>query len=139
MTTISLEFQFDKDELDWDDPDNFNHAFLALFDSGVSFHLSPERGLLPETTVPEPATLLLINMNSDEKAVVSSGSTLNLKGIIYCPMSEMEHSGGSSSKAREEVFIAAWKCKFTGPSFIKGFSTDLYGGGGGGGPVVLVE
>ena len=52
-TKMSFEFQFDLaggNDGDYTD-------LLALFDNGIEFHLSPERGLQP---VPEPATMLLL-------------------------------------------------------------------------------
>lgn len=48
---MSFEFQFELDKAK-------NDAFLTLFDNGIEFHLSPERGLTP---TPEPATLLLLS------------------------------------------------------------------------------
>jgi hypothetical protein len=52
-TKMSFEFQFELDSAQ-------NNALLALFDNGIEFHLSPERGLLPPGPVPEPATMLLL-------------------------------------------------------------------------------
>jgi len=48
-TKMSFEFQFDLNK-------SQNNALLALFDNGIEFHLSPERG----QPVPEPATMLLL-------------------------------------------------------------------------------
>jgi hypothetical protein len=49
-TKMSFEFQFELDSAQ-------NNALLALFDNGIEFHLSPERGLNP---VPVPSTMLLL-------------------------------------------------------------------------------
>jgi hypothetical protein len=49
-TKMSFEFQFVLDSAQ-------NNAFLTLFDNGIEFHLSPERGLNP---VPVPSTMLLL-------------------------------------------------------------------------------
>ncbi len=48
-TAMSFEFKFEIDPA-------ANNAFLALFDNGIEFHLSPERGLQP-AVVPLPASL----------------------------------------------------------------------------------
>ena len=50
-TKMSFEFQFELDSTQ-------NAALLTLFDNGIEFHLSPERGLA--APVPEPSTILLL-------------------------------------------------------------------------------
>ncbi len=51
FTKMSFEFQFDLDQ-------TVNNALLALFDNGIEFHLSPERGLSP--VVPVPGAIYLL-------------------------------------------------------------------------------
>jgi hypothetical protein len=50
-TKMSFEFQFDLDS-------DQNNALLALFDNGIEFHLSPERGLQPVVPIPGAVWLL---------------------------------------------------------------------------------
>ena len=50
-TTMSFEFQFGLSA------DEFEALRNSISDDGIEFHLSPERGLLPQMVVPTPATL----------------------------------------------------------------------------------
>lgn len=58
-TKMSFEFQFILENLVGGNFAGDNAAFLALFDNGIEFHLSPERGLPVTQPVPEPGTMVL--------------------------------------------------------------------------------